>query len=116
MAIVSQKRAYGEEAIDQKVVEKNTEKLDPKFDYVVPSIEVAYDLSQLTQVKLMGSLQSQEERLLGDTDDEKSDMRTMKRLYKPGRMKEETLMKGAQMVHGVEAVVCTKAEAMEGQE
>ncbi|XP_076929254.1 uncharacterized protein LOC143593534 [Bidens hawaiensis] len=63
MAIVSQKRAYGKVITDQSIVEKILRSLTPKFDYVVPSIEVSYDLSKLTPVKLMGSLQSQEERI-----------------------------------------------------
>ncbi|KAJ0833844.1 putative RNA-directed DNA polymerase [Helianthus annuus] len=65
MGIVSQKRAYGEIVSDQSIVEKILRSLSPKFDYVVPSIEVSLDLSTLTPVKLMGSLQSQEERING---------------------------------------------------
>ncbi|XP_076906600.1 uncharacterized protein LOC143562770 [Bidens hawaiensis] len=63
MGIVSQKRAYGEAVADQTIVEKILRSLSPKFDYVVPSIEVSLDLSQLTPIRLMGSLQSQEERI-----------------------------------------------------
>ncbi|XP_076945056.1 uncharacterized protein LOC143615961 [Bidens hawaiensis] len=63
MALVSQKRAFGETIGDQTVVEKILRSLTPKFDYVVPSIEVAYDLSTLTPVKLMGCFLSQEERI-----------------------------------------------------
>ncbi|XP_076889850.1 uncharacterized protein LOC143540759 [Bidens hawaiensis] len=63
MALVSQKRAYGEEISDQTVVEKVLRSLTARFDYVVPSIKVGHDLSQLTLVKLMGCLQSQEERM-----------------------------------------------------
>ncbi|XP_076957924.1 uncharacterized protein LOC143633518 [Bidens hawaiensis] len=58
-----QQRSYGEELPDQKVVEKVLRSLSPKFDYVIPSIEVVYDLSIVTPVKLMGLLQSQEERM-----------------------------------------------------
>ncbi|KAJ0551653.1 putative RNA-directed DNA polymerase [Helianthus annuus] len=64
MAIVSQKRSYGEEVTEQVIVEKVLRSLTSKFDFVVPSIEVAYDLSKLSPVKLMGSLQSQEQRML----------------------------------------------------
>ncbi|KAK1431533.1 hypothetical protein QVD17_07993 [Tagetes erecta] len=60
---VGQQRSYGEEITDQKVVEKVLRSLSPKFDYVIPSIEVVYDLSEVTPVKLMGLLQSQEERM-----------------------------------------------------
>ncbi|XP_076902887.1 uncharacterized protein LOC143557777 [Bidens hawaiensis] len=63
MALVSQKRAYGEEISDQTIVEKVLRSLSSRFDYVVPSIEVGHDLSKLTPVKLMGCLQSQEERM-----------------------------------------------------
>ncbi|XP_022041892.1 uncharacterized protein LOC110944539 [Helianthus annuus] len=62
-ANVSLQRAFGEEVSDQKVVEKILRSLSPKFDYVIPSIEVALDLSTIKPVKLMGMLQSQEERL-----------------------------------------------------
>ncbi|KAJ0576790.1 putative RNA-directed DNA polymerase [Helianthus annuus] len=60
---VGQQRSYGEEVSDQKVVEKILRSLSPKFDYVIPSIEVTFDLAQVTPVKLMGLLQSQEERI-----------------------------------------------------
>ncbi|KAD1605691.1 hypothetical protein E3N88_42566 [Mikania micrantha] len=63
MGIVSQKRAFGEMVTDQSIVEKVLRSLSSKFDHIVPSIEVSLDLSQLTPVKLMGSLQSQEARI-----------------------------------------------------
>ncbi|XP_076930461.1 uncharacterized protein LOC143595297 [Bidens hawaiensis] len=63
MAIVSQKRSYGENITDQIIVEKVLRSLSPRFDVLVPSIEVSMDLSKLTPVKLMGALQSQETRL-----------------------------------------------------
>ncbi|XP_076882598.1 uncharacterized protein LOC143531103 [Bidens hawaiensis] len=56
MSIVSQQQAYGKAVTDQKILEKVLRSLSPKFDYVVPSIEVSSDLSTLTPVKLMGSL------------------------------------------------------------
>ncbi|XP_076898677.1 uncharacterized protein LOC143552305 [Bidens hawaiensis] len=58
-----QQRSYGEELGDQKVVEKVLRSLSHKFDYVIPSIEVVFDLSNVSPVKLMGLLQSQEERM-----------------------------------------------------
>ncbi|KAM0017627.1 putative RNA-directed DNA polymerase [Helianthus debilis subsp. tardiflorus] len=64
MAIVSQKRSYGEVVTDQSIVEKVLRSLTPNFDFIVPTIEVSSDLATLTPVKLMGSLQSQEARLL----------------------------------------------------
>ncbi|KAJ0589103.1 putative RNA-directed DNA polymerase [Helianthus annuus] len=60
---VGQQRSFGEEINDQKVVEKILRSLSPKFDYVIPSIEVTFDLGEMTPVKLMGLLQSQEERI-----------------------------------------------------
>ncbi|XP_076925998.1 uncharacterized protein LOC143589017 [Bidens hawaiensis] len=48
MALVIQKRAYGETIADQVVVEKILRSLTSKFDYVVPSIEINYDLFTLT--------------------------------------------------------------------
>ncbi|XP_076953677.1 uncharacterized protein LOC143627842 [Bidens hawaiensis] len=55
---VSQKRAYGEIISNQTIVEKILRSLSPKFDHIVPSIEVSFDLSKLTPVRLMSSLQS----------------------------------------------------------
>ncbi|XP_076953409.1 uncharacterized protein LOC143627494 [Bidens hawaiensis] len=72
MCIVSQRRAYGEVIEDQSIVEKVLRSLTPRFDYVVPSIEVSHDLSKLTPVKLMGSLQSHEERLNRRTPEKQS--------------------------------------------
>ena len=43
MGIVSKHRSYGEDITNQKVVEKILRNMSPKFDFVVPSIEVAYD-------------------------------------------------------------------------
>ncbi|XP_076949309.1 uncharacterized protein LOC143621913 [Bidens hawaiensis] len=64
-----QKRSYEEEVTDQAVVEKILRSLTSKFDFVGPSIEVAYDLSTLSPIKLMGSLQSQEQRMLSRMND-----------------------------------------------
>ncbi|XP_076908657.1 uncharacterized protein LOC143565622 [Bidens hawaiensis] len=61
---VGKQRSYGEELTDQKVVEKVLRSLTPKYDYVIPSIEVVFDSDKLTLVKLMGLLQSQEERII----------------------------------------------------
>ncbi|XP_022007976.1 uncharacterized protein LOC110907282 [Helianthus annuus] len=69
---VSQQRAFGEEISDQKIVRKILRSLTARFDYVVPSIEVAYDLNTLAPIKPMGSLQSQEERLNGRMGESKS--------------------------------------------
>ncbi|XP_076888822.1 uncharacterized protein LOC143539371 [Bidens hawaiensis] len=63
MALVSQKRAYSEIIADRVVVEKILRSLTSKFDYVIHSIEINNDLASLTPVKLMGCLQSQEERI-----------------------------------------------------
>ncbi|KAD4386057.1 hypothetical protein E3N88_26226 [Mikania micrantha] len=63
MTIVSQRRSYGELVTDQTIVEKILRSLTPRFDYIVPSIEVSNDLSRLAPVKLMGSLQSHEARI-----------------------------------------------------
>ncbi|XP_076920927.1 uncharacterized protein LOC143582186 [Bidens hawaiensis] len=60
---VGQQRSYGEELTYQKIVEKVLRSLSPKFDYVIPSIEVVYDLAEVTPVKLMRLLKSQEERI-----------------------------------------------------
>ncbi|KAD7480472.1 hypothetical protein E3N88_03608 [Mikania micrantha] len=72
MAVASQQRGFGEDVSDQKIVEKILRSLTERYDHVVPSIEVAYDLSQLSAVKLMGCLQSQEERLNSRSGDPKT--------------------------------------------
>ncbi|XP_076946705.1 uncharacterized protein LOC143618338 [Bidens hawaiensis] len=63
MALVSQNRAYGEAIADQVIGEKILRSLTSKFDYVALSIEINNDLCTLTPEKLMGRLQSQEERI-----------------------------------------------------
>jgi hypothetical protein len=60
---VGQQRSYGEDLPDNKVVEKVLRSLSPKFDYVIPFIEVVYETTTITPVKLMGLLQSHEERI-----------------------------------------------------
>ncbi|XP_076940372.1 uncharacterized protein LOC143609525 [Bidens hawaiensis] len=60
---VGQQRSFGEELTDQKIVEKILRSLSSRFDYVIPSIEVTFELAEVTPVKLMGLLQSQEERI-----------------------------------------------------
>ncbi|XP_076890347.1 uncharacterized protein LOC143541388 [Bidens hawaiensis] len=60
---VGQQRSFGEELTDQKIVEKILRSLSPRFDYVIPSIEVTFELAEVTSAKLMGLLQSQEERI-----------------------------------------------------
>ncbi|XP_076955396.1 uncharacterized protein LOC143630212 [Bidens hawaiensis] len=45
---VGRQRSYGEEVIDQKIVEKIFRSLSPKYDYVIPSIEVVFDMSEVT--------------------------------------------------------------------
>jgi hypothetical protein len=60
---VAKQRSYGEEILDQKIIEKILRSLTPKFDYIIPSIEVVFDMAEVTQEKLMGMLQSQEERV-----------------------------------------------------
>ncbi|XP_076927438.1 uncharacterized protein LOC143590990 [Bidens hawaiensis] len=66
-ANISQQRAFGEEVSYQKVVVKILRSLSPKFDYVIPSIEVSLVLSTIKSVKLMGMLRFQEERMNGRT-------------------------------------------------
>ncbi|XP_076886633.1 uncharacterized protein LOC143536554 [Bidens hawaiensis] len=71
----------------KEVVEKILRSLTPKFDFVVLSIEVAYDLSTLTPVKLMGCLQSQEERIKSRTPEKQKvgDEQALQAMYDPTR-------------------------------
>ncbi|XP_076929538.1 uncharacterized protein LOC143593985 [Bidens hawaiensis] len=56
---LGRQRSYGEELPDQKVIEMVLCSLTPKYDHVIPSIELANDSASVTPVKLMGLLQSQ---------------------------------------------------------
>jgi hypothetical protein len=61
--IVNQLKTYGEDVLDQKVVEKVLITLSKKFDSIVATIEEAKDLSHLFVDELMGSLLSHESRI-----------------------------------------------------
>ncbi|KAJ0480158.1 putative RNA-directed DNA polymerase [Helianthus annuus] len=63
MKNVNQKRAYGEEVLDQLVVEKVLRSLPAHWDHVVTAIEESKDLSKLSFDLLMGSLQAHECRV-----------------------------------------------------
>ncbi|XP_048231300.1 uncharacterized protein LOC125370317 [Ricinus communis] len=62
MGIVNQMRKYGENIVDQKVVEKLLRSLTQKYDSAVSAIEESRDLTVLTIDELLGSLQSHEDR------------------------------------------------------
>ncbi|KAD4585095.1 hypothetical protein E3N88_22696 [Mikania micrantha] len=87
MTIVSQRRSYGEPVTDQAIVEKILRSLTPRFDYIVPSIEVSNDLTRLTPIRLMGSLKSQEARLNSRTNGqpERSEEQALQVIQEPSR-------------------------------
>lgn len=51
---VGQQRSYGEEFTDQKVAHKVLGSLSPKINYVIPLIEVVFDLCDVSSMKLCG--------------------------------------------------------------
>nr|KYP45272.1 hypothetical protein KK1_033146 [Cajanus cajan] len=58
--IVNQMRAYGENILDKKIVEKILISVPRKYDPIVTTIEQTKDLSTLSVTKLMGSLEAYE--------------------------------------------------------
>ncbi|XP_076932973.1 uncharacterized protein LOC143598710 [Bidens hawaiensis] len=49
---IGQQRSYGEEIGDQKIVEKILKSLSPRFYYVIPSIEVTFDIADMAPCKI----------------------------------------------------------------
>ncbi|KAG7576575.1 Ribonuclease H-like superfamily [Arabidopsis thaliana x Arabidopsis arenosa] len=62
--IVSQMSSYGDSLSNETVVSKVLRTLTPKFEYVVPAIMEANDLSTYTFDEMMSSLLSHEDRLM----------------------------------------------------
>ncbi|CAL9226316.1 unnamed protein product, partial [Arabidopsis halleri] len=62
--IVSQMKSYGDSLSNETVVSKVLRTLTPKFEYVVPAIMEANDLSTYTFDEMMSSLLSHEDRLM----------------------------------------------------
>lgn len=63
ITVVNQLKIYGEDIINQRVVEKVLRSLSTKFDVVVATIEEAKDLASFTVDELMRSLLSHEARI-----------------------------------------------------
>ncbi|KAL1217320.1 hypothetical protein V5N11_027382 [Cardamine amara subsp. amara] len=57
-------RSYGDSLSNETVVSKVLRTLTPKFEYVVPAIMEANDLSTYTFDEMMSSLLSHEDRLV----------------------------------------------------
>jgi len=51
-------RRNGEALINAWIIEKNLRSLDPRFDYIVITIEESKLVDKLTMDELMGSLQA----------------------------------------------------------
>ena len=67
--IVNQMRAFGEDILDKKIVEKILITMPQKFDPIVTTIEETKDLSTLSETELMGSLEAYEQRLYRHKED-----------------------------------------------
>ncbi|KHN44598.1 hypothetical protein glysoja_027209, partial [Glycine soja] len=67
--IVNQMRAFGEDILDKKIVEKILITMPQKFDPIVTTIEETKDLSTLSETELVGSLEAYEQRLYRHKDD-----------------------------------------------
>ena len=61
--IINQMRSFGDSIEDKKIIEKILRSLPVKYDHVVAAIEESKDLSQLTLVELIGSLEAHECRM-----------------------------------------------------
>ncbi|XP_019465377.1 PREDICTED: coiled-coil domain-containing protein 186-like [Lupinus angustifolius] len=61
--IVNQMKAYGENILDKRIVEKILISIPQKYDSIVTTIEQTKDLSTLSVTELMGSLEAYEQRL-----------------------------------------------------
>nr|KYP71431.1 Retrovirus-related Pol polyprotein from transposon TNT 1-94 [Cajanus cajan] len=61
--IVNQMKAYGENILDKKIVEKILISVPPKYDPIMTTIEQTKDLSTLSVTELIGSLEAYEQRL-----------------------------------------------------
>ena len=67
--IVNQMRAFGEDILDKKIVEKILITMPQKFDPIVTTIEEIKDLSTLSETELVGSLEAYEQRLYRHKED-----------------------------------------------
>ena len=67
--IVNKMRAFGEDILDKKSVEKILITIPQKFDPIVTTIEETKDLSTLSETKLVGSLEAYEKRLYRHKED-----------------------------------------------
>ncbi|RZC09022.1 Retrovirus-related Pol polyprotein from transposon RE1 [Glycine soja] len=67
--IVNQMRAFGEDILDKKIVEKILITMPQKFDPIVTTIEETKDLSTLSKTELVGSLEAYEQRLYRHKED-----------------------------------------------
>ena len=67
--IVNQMRAFGEDILDKKIVEKILITMPQKFDPIVTTIEETKDLSTLSETELVGSLEAYEQRLYRHKED-----------------------------------------------
>ncbi|KAJ0077788.1 hypothetical protein Patl1_37205 [Pistacia atlantica] len=58
--LINQTRAYGENIIDKKIVQKVLITCTKKYDSIISAIEESKDLEKLTPAEIMGSLEAYE--------------------------------------------------------
>lgn len=61
--IVNQIRAYGENVLDKRIIEKILNSVTRKYDTIITTIEQTKDLSTLSVIEIVGSLEAYEQRL-----------------------------------------------------
>ncbi|XP_058732707.1 uncharacterized protein LOC131604272 [Vicia villosa] len=81
--IVNQMRAFGDDILDKKIVEKILITMPPKFDPIVTTIEETKDLPTLSVTELVGSLEAYEQRLNRHKEDTLEDAFRSKLKFRP---------------------------------
>ncbi|XP_058776658.1 uncharacterized protein LOC131650979 [Vicia villosa] len=87
--IVNQMRAFGDDILDKKIVEKILITMPPKFDPIVTTIEETKDLSTLSVTELVGSLEAYEQRLNRHKEDTLENAFRSKLKFRPQNKEDE---------------------------
>jgi hypothetical protein len=68
MLVTNQIRRNGEALTETRVIEKILRSLDPRFNFIVVTLEELQDVTTMSIEELMSSLQAHEQKLLRDSD------------------------------------------------